>query len=220
MAKAKAKRGPRYNPAWFDEEYFCGSARKGPARLEDTGQAFASAVGIEKLARYLRLDRRALVIGDGRGFITKHLAHLGWNATGVEVSAWAVNHSTLDECGCEACQITRYLQGDIRSLGEMGLGEFSVVVCLDVLAYLSAYAATRALGVLASTLKPSGLLMLAIGTKERLPDAEMRLGRLAIRPQDWWDSHIRRAGLVVHDRARVYAAIQHIAHHMLLTRKA
>src|SRR5688572_751333 len=110
--------------------------------------------------------RAALDVGCGAGLLCEPLARLGAEVTGVDAAPANVEAAALHAEG--AGLDIRYMAGE---LAELGLGEFDLVTCLEVLEHVADKPAFVAQ--LARHLAPGGLMILS--TPNRTPPARLLL---------------------------------------------
>ena len=110
--------------------------------------------------------KRALDVGCGAGLLCEPLARLGGEVTGVD-AAWANIEAAALHADGSALDI-RYMAGELASLG---LGEFDLVTCLEVLEHVADKRTFVAS--LAQHLAPGGLMVLS--TPNRTPQSRLLL---------------------------------------------
>ncbi len=77
---------------------------------------------IELIEGLHRLERgRALDLGCGAGRNTLYLARCGWEATGIDMIARAIDKARSQAVGAAAS--ARFIQGDVSRLGDLDIGE-------------------------------------------------------------------------------------------------
>ncbi len=110
--------------------------------------------------------KSALDVGCGAGLLCEPLARLGAEVTGVDAAPENIRAAALhaDGSGLDI----RYVSGELASLG---LGQFDLVTCLEVLEHVAAK--SRFIAELASTLAPGGLLV--VSTPNRTPQSRVLL---------------------------------------------
>ena len=110
--------------------------------------------------------KAALDVGCGAGLLCEPLARLGAEVTGVDAAPANIEAAALHTGG--AGLDIRYMAGE---LGTLGLGEFDLVTCLEVLEHVADKRAFVA--ELAKQLVPGGLMVLS--TPNRTPQSRLLL---------------------------------------------
>jgi 2-polyprenyl-6-hydroxyphenyl methylase/3-demethylubiquinone-9 3-methyltransferase len=110
--------------------------------------------------------RRALDVGCGAGLLCEPLARLGAQVTGVDAAVENVEAARHHAAGSGLTIDYRY--GELAALG---LGQFDLVTCLEVLEHVAAKAAF--VTGLAAHLAPGGLIVLS--TPNRTPQSRLLL---------------------------------------------
>jgi 2-polyprenyl-6-hydroxyphenyl methylase/3-demethylubiquinone-9 3-methyltransferase len=110
--------------------------------------------------------RTALDVGCGAGLLCEPLARLGAEVTGVDAAPANIEAAALHAEG--AGLDVRYMAGELASLG---LGEFDLLTCLEVLEHVADKRAFVA--ELARHLAPGGLMVLS--TPNRTPQSRLLL---------------------------------------------
>ena len=110
--------------------------------------------------------KAALDVGCGAGLLCEPLARLGAEVTGVDAAPANVDAAALHAEG--AGLDIRYMAGELASLG---LGDFDLVTCLEVLEHVADKPAF--LAELAGHLAPGGLMVLS--TPNRTPQSRLLL---------------------------------------------
>jgi len=110
--------------------------------------------------------KAALDVGCGAGLLCEPLARLGAEVTGVDAAPANVEAAGLHAEG--AGLSVRYMAGELATLG---LGQFDLVTCLEVLEHVADKSAFTAQ--LARRLSPDGLMVLS--TPNRTPQSRLLL---------------------------------------------
>lgn len=98
--------------------------------------------------------KSALDVGCGAGLVCEPLARLGAAVTGVDAAA--ANVAAAEAHAEGSCLAVSYRHGE---LGDLALGQFDLVTCMEVFEHVADKAAFA--GLLAASLAPGGLLVLS-----------------------------------------------------------
>lgn len=128
--------------------------RLNPVRLEFIREAVDLHWGGASESMRPLEDKRALDVGCGAGLLCEPLARLGATVTGVDAAPANIEAAALHAQG--AGLSIDYRHGE---LGTLGLGQFDLVTCLEVIEHVADKAAFVA--ELASHLSPGGLMVLS-----------------------------------------------------------
>ena len=140
----------------------------GSSLLEEQGQTATARRDLEAVAKHLGTDRRRLLdIGCWTGSLLGAAAELGWEAEGIDPSAWAVERAV--ERGHHA---RRGVIGDPA----LEPAAYQVITCCDVLEHLVDPAS--AVEQIFALLEPGGLLFATV------PDGGSALARVL--GHRWW----------------------------------
>jgi SAM-dependent methyltransferase len=134
---------------------------------EEAGQRATAAIALDRIERYTERGR-LLDLGSWVGFLLAEARERGWEATGVEPSAFASRYAR-ERLGLDV------IQADLFR-AELPARAFQAVVLGDVIEHL--IEPDRALARIAELLAPGGVVYMA------LPDAGSRVARLM--GARWW----------------------------------
>jgi len=140
--------------------------RLNPVRLAFIREAIDRHWGGDVASVKPLAGRAALDVGCGAGLLCEPLARLGAEVTGVDAAPENVEAAALHAEG--AGLDIRYMAGELANLG---LGQFDLVSCLEVLEHVSDKATF--LAGLARHLAPGGLMVLS--TPNRTPQSRLLL---------------------------------------------
>lgn len=152
---------PRHDDATLGRIYAALADRGGEHGDEARSRKVADRLAL--LGSYRRLPRRLLDVGCGSGLFVCAAQSAGWEATGVDASAWAV------ASGEQRCPRARFRAGLLPEL-DFPAGSFDVVTLWDVLEHVPRPVET--LERIRSWLAPDAWLFLS------LPNADSRIARL------------------------------------------
>ncbi len=161
-----------YEPSMYGEEFFSGKV-DGRNRLEDSGIYLGHAQALAAMLGDGLREARVLSVADGIGHASKHLLHLGAGAVvHTDLSEYALAHSALRSCGCDACRVRgTVMRADARDLGGFQDGAYDAVWCVNLLGYLPREDAARAVAEMARKVAPGGLLALQTCHADEHPGA-------------------------------------------------
>lgn len=117
---------------------------------EKARRTTAQAV-LKRIESYQERPGQLLDVGAGPGIFVSEAVRHGWDATGIEPSAWAVRH------GRQTYGIPM-IQGDISRLEELAAESYDVVTLFDVIEHVTDPA--ELLQAAVARLRPGGLLVL------------------------------------------------------------
>ena len=175
----------------FNKEFFeAKTGIKGGDRIRgDASDNLGILLGVGIVLSQVFHSKSFIEIGCGVGHIVKHLQNLGENVCGVELSQYAVDHALLDGKGRKL----DIVQGDVRDLSFVN-GEYDVVVCWNVLAYLVEEDIEKAIDSLKRIMRD--YIVLSISTTEVLKKRPHGcVGRKTIKPWAWWLEQFEKYGL-------------------------
>jgi len=204
-----------YDLAYYDREFFEGkTGEKGRDRTVDSGIYLGHAQALTAMFPNYR-DLSILMVGDGIGFASRHLLHMGWGkVTYSDVSHWAVENNAMRDCTCPRCEdFGSIYRADVRDLANVEFYSqwtffpdmfedraYDVVCCINLLGYLDRADVPQALSELKRVCQHRLAIQVAyLDEVQRAavgPD-----GRLIIESMDWWDKQFQVLGLVEDEKA-------------------
>jgi len=224
----------QYDQDWFDRDFFedtSGVKGVGLGRSADNGILAGHARSISD-AFPDQASMSILMVGDGMGWTSRHLLHMGWGkVTYSDVSHWAVENNAMRDCTCPRCEdFGSIYVADVRDLANVAFYSpwtffpalfedraYDVVCCINVLGYLAPADVPQALSQLERKFRTA--LFLSVSTEEKIARAgHGSEGRLCIRPESWWRERFTEAGLVEDAALLAAANRRHPFHHVLKRR--
>lgn len=159
--------------------------RLNPVRLAFLREAIDLHWGGDIASAKPLAGKSALDVGCGAGLLCEPLARLGADVTGVDAAPENTAAAALHAEG--AGLDIRYVPGE---LGALGLGEFDLVTCMEVIEHVADKPAF--LGQLAAHLAPDGLLVMStpnrtLASKALLVEGAEALGAIPRGTHDWAD---------------------------------
>ncbi len=172
----------------YDRDYFERWYRNPKTRIRDEGELKRKALLAVAVTEHVtrRGIRNALDIGCGEGRWARELRRIrpSIRYTGLETSRYAIERYG---------QSRNIREGGFGDLGHLRLGgEFDLVICTDVMHYLTGAEIDRGLPAIAKLLR--GALYVDAATREDAPEGD--LVGWQDRPASWYRTRLERAGLV------------------------
>lgn len=181
----------------FNKDFFSTHFDGATGRAQDNGHYYNVAIGIARAWPQCKIHE----VGAGRGYITRHLKTHGFEASGMELSQWAVDNAV-----CEDIE-----QGDILyDLKKHATGLFDLVISGSVMAYFEENEVVKAFQETARLASKNAIFIIqnsdmaihfarmqGLETEEEIKKRFLARGRRCFKPFSWFLEKAIEAGLTI-----------------------
>lgn len=156
---------------------------------EDLAHAVKEVFGIDRKAGVdISASINVVDVGCASGFLVRHLRRRGFDAWGLDISKYALEHAPADTADYLRWYDLTGIDGSF-----FGTEKFRLLTCLETLEHIPEEHVDRALGHLHDLLEPGGHALLTICTDSQ-PGWDTDPTHVTIKPAAWWRLQLGRAG--------------------------
>lgn len=195
VAAAPEDDGLRTTDTTFGESYFetldGGEGYTDSTMWEDIAHAIKETFGIDRAGgRDISAEMNVLDVGCAKGYLVRHLRRRGFDAWGVDISTYALEHAPED-----VATYLRWFNLAWVDDSHFGREAFRLVTCLETLEHIDEEHVGWALRHLYNLLVPEGEAVLTICV-EGQPGWDTDPTHVTIRRRAWWERRLEGAGFV------------------------
>lgn len=179
----------------YGEDYFesmdGGAGYTDSTMWEDIAHTIKEAFGIDRFNnRDISGAVNVIEFGCAKGYLVKHLRRRGFDAWGVDISTYAIEHSDP-----EVTEYLRWFDMEATDDTHFGRGNFRLALCFETMEHIAEEHVNAALTHVRNNLAPGGRALFAICTNSRAgwdTDPTHR----TMNDRAWWQRQLAIAGFM------------------------